>query len=214
MAGADYINVGVEIVDEIEVGVSVNTLVGAEPLKTGQTTSYADNDDGDLEKGQERSYSVLSTGQYAGTTDITVNGKTVSLSNNCVRDNKTRLMWARYVPQSDIGPDANGKLYWYDAVNSEDAFEFAAAANTAELGGHSDWHVPNRIQINTIFDAGEYNPCIDTTTFPSTPAAYTWTSTTMPGNANVGYNISFVDGVVSYANKSGGKCYVRLVRDV
>ena len=82
------------------------------PLKTGQETSYHDGDDGDLEMGVARDYRILTTGQYSGTTNITINGKTHALSNNCVRDNRTGLMWARYVPAADIGPAADGKLFW------------------------------------------------------------------------------------------------------
>lgn len=82
------------------------------PLKTGQTTSYATGSDGDLEKGVSRSYTTLTAGQYSGTSNITINGKTHALSNNCVQDNRTGLMWARYVPTADIGPATNGKLFW------------------------------------------------------------------------------------------------------
>lgn len=81
-------------------------------LKTGQITSYATGDDGDLELGVEKDYTVLSTGQYSGTSNIVINGKTHALSNNCVQDNRTGLMWARYVPTGDIGPAADGKLFW------------------------------------------------------------------------------------------------------
>lgn len=81
-------------------------------LKTGQTTSYATGDDGNLELGIAKSYTVYTTGQYSGTSNLVVNGKTHALSNNCVRDNRTGLMWARYVPTSDIGPAADGKLFW------------------------------------------------------------------------------------------------------
>ncbi len=39
-------------------------------LKTGQTTKYVDGDDGDLQKGVAKAYSVLTTGQYSLTTNI------------------------------------------------------------------------------------------------------------------------------------------------
>lgn len=82
------------------------------PLKTGQTVSYATGDDGDLELGIEKDYTVLSIGQYSGTSNIVINGKTHALSNNCVKDLRTGLMWARYVPTADIGPAADGQLFW------------------------------------------------------------------------------------------------------
>ena len=82
------------------------------PLKTGQTTSYETGDDGDLELGVSKKYTALTTGQYSGTSNIVINGKTHALSNNCVKDNRTGLMWARYVPTADIGPSTDGNLFW------------------------------------------------------------------------------------------------------
>jgi len=99
-------------VSDLGMGVSRNLGNLARPLQTGQTTKYATGDDGDLELGLTKSYWVYTTGQYSGTTNITINGKTHALSNNCVRDARTGLMWARYVPTSDIGPAADGKLFW------------------------------------------------------------------------------------------------------
>lgn len=81
-------------------------------LKTGQTIKYHDGDDGDFEKGVAKSYTILATGQYSGTTNIVINGKTHALSNNCVKDDRTGLMWTRHIPTADIGPGADGKLFW------------------------------------------------------------------------------------------------------
>jgi len=101
------------------------------PLKTGQTTSYTTGDDGDLEKGLPRRYVIYSTGQYSGTTNITINGKTHALSNNCVRDARTGLMWARYVPTADIGPATAGKLFWEQWTLSEKTdISFTAGTKT------------------------------------------------------------------------------------
>jgi len=73
---------------------------GAEPLsrclQTGQTTQYdSQADDGYYEAGIPHDYTILTTGDQSGTTNITINGKTHALSNNCVWDNRTGLMWAR-----------------------------------------------------------------------------------------------------------------------
>ena len=259
----------------------------AQPLKTGQTVSYATGDDGDLELGIARSYTVLTTGQYSGTTNITINGKTHALSNNCVRDRRTRLMWARYVPTADIGPAANGQLFWeqwtlaaktdisftagtktinsvagqFDTnalcagrkftvagsvgndgtytVSSIDANnlvtvealadEAAGAsitiatsgdliwdaldqANANSLGGYTDWRIPNYLELPTIVDLGNYSPCIDTTTFPSTPSSYHWTASTRPDDTNGAFGVRFDYGNVVTGNKQTNKYYVRLVR--
>jgi len=105
------------------------------PLKTGQTVSFATGDDGDLELGVSRSYSIYTTGQYSGTTNITINGKTHALSNNCVQDNRTGLMWARYVPTANIGPAADGKLFWEQWIlaNKTD-ISFTASTKTINSG--------------------------------------------------------------------------------
>ena len=98
------------------LGADVSHYYGAsqpsQPLVTGQTIPYETGDDGDLEKGVTRSYNTLTTGQYSSTTNITINGKTHALSNNCVIDERTGLMWAREVPDGDIGPATDGKLFW------------------------------------------------------------------------------------------------------
>jgi hypothetical protein len=100
------------IFDESKNALRISGISVAGLLKTGQTTSYETADDGDLELGIAHSYEILTTGQYSGTTNIVINGKTHALSNNCVKDNNTKLMWARYVPNADIGPAADGKLFW------------------------------------------------------------------------------------------------------
>ena len=116
------------------LGADVSHYYGAsvpsQPLVTGQTVSYHDDDDGDLEKGVTHSYNVLTTGDYTGTTNIVINGKTHALSNNCVIDERTGLMWARYVPDGDIGANTDGKLFWDQYTLSAELCTFATAGDT------------------------------------------------------------------------------------
>jgi len=256
------------------------------PLVTGQTVSYATGDDGDLEKGVAKSYEAYTTGQYSGTTNITINGKTHALSNNCVIDNRTGLMWARYVPTADIGPAANGTLFWeqwtlaansctfdsaaktitaaaetpysvdalcagrkitisgttsnngvvtvatisttvittVEALVNEGpiAASFAtladliwdalAQANANSLGGYSDWRIPNCYELASIVNLGNYNPCIDTTFFPSTPNSHHWTSSSRLSTTISAFFVFFYDAVVSYSDKRLSKFYCRFVR--
>ena len=114
-------------------------------LQTGQVTSYGSGtgvDDGALQKGRSKSYTILTTGQYSGTTNITINAKTDAHSNNCVVDNRTKLMWSRYVSAS-VGPASDGKIPWTTKGSVEGIFTYVAAANAATLAGYSDWRIPN-----------------------------------------------------------------------
>src|SRR3989304_6560831 len=112
-------------------------------LKTGQTTQYGGyEDDGYFEKGLSKLYTILTAGQHAGTTDITLNAKTDVHSNNCVYDQRTKLMWSRYLAGS-VGPTSDGLLPWTTNVDGEGIFAYADAANAAELAGNDDWRGTN-----------------------------------------------------------------------
>ena len=123
-----------ELIDEVKLLRNCNLLV------TGQTILYHAGDDGDLEKGFIKSYSVLDAGGYAGTTNIVINGKTHALSNNCVHDNKTGLMWARYVPTAGIGPATNGLLFWAIYTVTDTDISFVNATSKIHRAG-GDWQV-------------------------------------------------------------------------
>jgi hypothetical protein len=258
-------------------------------LKTGQTVSYATGDDGDLELGVEKDYTILTIGAYSGTSNIVINGKTHALSNNCVKDNRTGKMWARYVPTGDIGPAGDGKLFWkqwtlsnktdisFDQATkvinsvagdfdtgalcvgrkvaitgaaqagnnqtvtvtaitannmtvSEVIVDEAAGAsvslatvddliwdaldqaNANSLGGYTDWRIPNYLELPSIVNLANCNPCIDTTVFPSTPTTYHWTASTYPCNSSNAFIVTFGNGSVGYNNKQTDKYYVRFVR--
>jgi len=188
----------------------------AQPLVTGQTISYAsgttDIDDGALESGVTRDYTVLTTGQYAGTTNITINGKTIAMENACTRNNKSGLMWMSRTPDSDIGPGNDGKLYWSIDVD-ENIWQFLVEANANSLGGHNDWRMPNYFELIQILDLGTSGPAIDSIAFPSCPSAYFWTGTTRPDDTDRAFFIYFLNGVISSADKITSTNHIRLVRD-
>ena len=152
-------------------------------LATGQITSYGSGtgvDDGALRKGIVKSYTILTLGQYSGTTNVTINSKTDAHSNNCVFDNNTGLMWSRTASAS-VGPASDGKLPWTTTgagATAEGIFPYCAAANAAGLAGYSDWRIPNISEIEsiTLREAGVTAP--DTTAFPSYPLVAMWSSTT------------------------------------
>lgn len=149
---------------------------------TGQTTVYATGDNGTYQTGAAHDYSILTTGQYAGTVNIVLNGKTDAHSNACVYDAASKLMWSRTVSAS-VGPTSNGLLPWTVNVNGEGIFEYAAAANAALLAGYSDWRVPNTNELGGLakYDIAQNGAMPDNTAFPTVnPTWVIWTSTTFP----------------------------------
>jgi len=192
------------------------------PLVTGQTTAYVCNvatmdlcggDDGCIQKGYSRRYESRTNGQHSGTTNITINGKTIAMENDVVLDKRTGLMWMRHTPDSDIGPGNNGRLYWKDGANDEHIFKFCHEANKNSLGGFCDWRVPNYQELSSIVDLGADNPCINTTVFPATASYYYWVSDTVPGTPSSALLIVFTTGIIYDKGKNAFQGYVRLVRN-
>lgn len=171
-------------------------------VKTGQTSQYGSGtglDDGFYQKGVSKSYTILNTGQYAGTTNIVVNSKTDVHSNVCVQDNVTGLMWLQSVAGS-VGPSSDGKLPWTttgSGATAEGIFDYCIAANAALLSGYSDWYIPNVDELHTLINYQTNPPSPDVTTFPSFPQAAIWTSTTDSGTTANGV-------VIRCATQSGG----------
>ena len=152
-------------------------------LATGQLTSYGSGagvDDGAYQKGIAKRYTILTTGQYSGNTNITINSKTDAHSNNCVFDDHTGLMWSRYQSAS-VGPSSIGTLPWTTNGSAEGIFEYTAAANAASLGGYTDWRVPNIYELFSIMDREAPTGIPNSTAFPSwQTSTSTHSSTTVP----------------------------------
>ena len=172
-------------------------LFKARLLKTGQVTSYGSGtgvDDGALSKGIAKAYVILTTGRYAGTTTITLNGKDDVHSNNCVRDRNTGLMWSRY-PSASVGPASDGKIPWTTNAGGEGIFPYVAAANAAQLAGYSDWRIPNIFELISLAIVKSPSIAPDPTAFPSWPGDWMQCSTSSPtGNPNT----QFISTLTTY----------------
>ena len=228
------------IINGVQVGRGLS-------LKTGQTTQYnSELDDGYYQKGLAKAYTIYTTGQYSGTTNVDLihltatdiafvaatkkitqvaaglamfktgqtivitgsasnngvktiatgnvaaeivttealvdegAGATVSIakreamSNNCVFDQVTGLMWSRYVP-AVMGTAGDGTMPWTGQLY--DIFQYCAAANIASLGGYTDWRIPNVADLLALLDFEKTTLQPDATAFPS-GIGMSWSSTT------------------------------------
>ncbi len=170
-------------------------------LVTGQTTQYSGElDDGYYEAGEAKNYEILTTGQHAGACVFVLNGKTENQSHECVRDLRTGKMWARYTSaqSASVGPASDGKMPW--TGTDDDIFQYAAAANVAELGGYLDWRVANRAELMSLVDSEAPNGGPDGTAFPSSwtvsSAAGIWSSTTNPNSTGHALYVRFRYGIL------------------
>ncbi len=188
-------------------------------LATGQTTSYGSGtgvDDGALEIGERHRYTVLTTGQYSGTVNITLNGKTDVHSNACVMDDATGLMWTRTVSAS-VGPTSNGLLPWTTNANGEGIFTYAAAANAALLAGHGNdpdplknWRIPFDTELLEMRNM-EQPTGAPGAEFPTIAGNY-WSSTTRPDATTFANIVLFGAGYCAPTLKTSAAYSCWLVR--
>jgi len=156
--------------------------------KTGQSTSYAAGDDGELQSG------------FASTIP-----RFIDNADGTVTDNLTGLVWMK-----DAGSIGAG--FWADALQSCNTL--AHGSNGITDGSYAgDWRLPNIRELYSLVDFGHYNYALpDGHLFTNVMYNY-WSSTTYAGNANNALYLNAMNGLMSSANKIGANVYVLCVRD-
>ncbi|KJU85673.1 secreted protein containing DUF1566 [Candidatus Magnetobacterium bavaricum] len=104
---------------------------------TGQLTSYAPGDDGDLK-----------TGVAWPNPRFTDNG------DGTVTDNLTGLVWSRDAGAPKVGSCAGGGRYWPAAL------DYVKCLNAAKYLGYGDWRLPNKKELYSLIDHGRYSPAL------------------------------------------------------
>ena len=167
--------------------------------KTGQTTSYATGDDGDLEKGV-----------------AWPNPRFTDNSDGTVTDNLTGLIWLK-------NANCYGARTWDNALSDSNGLADGSCELT-DGSSSGEWRLPNRRELLTILHDGYLGPSLSDTVgtgqwsegdpfFNVQPDKY-WSSTTYPLSGGPVYAqfVDVDDGFLSSTNKSNA-LYVWPVRD-
>ena len=134
--------------------------------KTGQTNSYAANDDGAYQKGEALPSPRFTIGASGDAT-------------NCVTDNLTGLVWAR---NANLG----GKMTWANAITYCEALNY---------GGQTDWRLPNAKELCSLIDLGRYSPALPSGHPFSCVQSYNyWSSSTYADDSGYAWSVLLGDG--------------------
>ena len=107
--------------------------------------------------------------------------------------------------------DLTNNLMWQDdktvLKDWQGAIDYCQNLN---LGGYSDWRLPNKEELNTIVDTNN-NPSIKKE-FKNTASYYYWSSTPYAGISNGAWVVGFNSGDEGYNSKNDSNS-VRCVRN-
>jgi hypothetical protein len=143
---------------------------------------------GEIEGGQKSSsWYVRGVRGTPFTNDFVNNG------DSTVTDQSTGLTWE--VKSDDDGDrDKDNTYTWEQAL---------AYCENLNLGGHSDWRLPDLHELQSIVDYGNHYPAISLANFPNTPhdGSY-WCSTTDPESNSKAWRINFWLGMTERGGKT------------
>ena len=126
-----------------------------------------------------------------------------------VTDTVTGLMWL----QCSLGQTyADGTCS--DAVDAAEYTWRAAleAADTYNLGGYSDWRLPDIKELASVAALDRYQPSINSSIFPNTPSRSYWSASPFAYYSDDAWLFGFSRGSINYHSRGINYHIVRLVR--
>ena len=121
-----------------------------------------------------------------------------------ITDTATGLIWQKCSMGQSYNPVTN------DCDGSPGTYTWQAALAACEdlvFVGYDDWRLPDRNEVQSIVDYSRYAPAIDTNYFSGW---WSWSSTTIAGDANYAWHIRTFDVDLGLSKNSSS--YVRCVR--
>ncbi len=166
--------------------------------KTGQTASYASNDDGALELG-----AAWPSPRFTDNGDKTVT------------DNLTNIVWAKEGPGlNTCGYLSNSHVFY---GTWQDALDYVKCLNDNFYRGHTNWRLPNREELRSIADYSKYNPALPAgylTFFPYVKTNHDyWSSTTVTFDPSQAWAVYMYDGALDFQDLKSAYHYAWPVCD-
>ncbi len=149
--------------------------------KTGQTISYANGDDGDLQRGVKWP-----------DPRFTDNG------DGTVKDHLTGLVWTK---DANIPRSSSCNLYNYELTNWQGALDFVVCLNTNHFLGFNDWRLPNGKELLSLSDYSMYNPALLTGHPFLNVAHYYYLSSTTAGDNTDAWAVGMEGGYLASLGK-------------
>jgi len=155
--------------------------------QTGQTTSYATGDDGDLQKGV-----TLPTPRFTDNGDGTVT------------DNLTGLIWLK-------NANCFGRKNWTTALSYANNLSSGTCGLT-DGSSPGDWHLPNQVELTSLINRGYSNPALsnvagtgqwsESDAFSGVQTKYYWSSTTHGGDTTFALSVNLYYGYINIYEKT------------
>ena len=179
-----YVVTAVASAGESNESAEVSAIPSAVRLpKTGQTTSYASEDDGSFQIGTP----------WQSNRFVNLDG-TAPASDDAMRDTLTGLIWTRdaNAPGPPVCTPAAGKKW-------QGALDHISCLNANNYLGYSDWRLPNRKEIRSLVDYSQNTPALPAghpfINVMSTD--YYWTSTTYAADTSYAWVTYMSDGRIT-----------------
>ena len=127
----------------------------------------------------------------------TVGPRFTDNGNGTVSDNATGLTWQQ---------DCSVQPYSWN-----DAFAYVSDLNQQNFAGHSDWRLPNQMELFSLINYGECDPAIEESFFYGTQSGDYWSGNTGENHPTLAWYVSFNGGGGDQFQKTI-TLYVRAVR--
>jgi len=160
--------------EAIESSLDSSGSEGAPVAKTGQTTSYAAGDDGDLQKGV-----------------AWPNPRFTDNGDGTVTDNLTGLIWLK-------NANCDGLNNWADALTyCANLASGSCGLTDGSVAG--EWRLPNVKEMQSLIDFGYYNPALPSGhPFTGVQSSYYWSGSTYASTPISAWGVYIYYGRVGY----------------